>query len=116
MLLASGTRNTFSYDADGKRFRKDDSTGTSKFVWDMENILVETDSADVTQVVHSLAPELYGNLVSQYRGGNTNYFHFDGLGSTDRLANSLASVTDNYMYEAFGKTRSSSGTTINQFR
>src|SRR5207244_1123523 len=85
VLLSSGMRNTFSYDGEGKRFRKDDSTGITKFVWDLENILVETDGSDVTQAIYSLGLALYGNLVSQRRGTTSQYFHFDALGSTDRL-------------------------------
>jgi RHS repeat-associated protein len=88
----------------------------SKFLWDLENILLETDASDITQVVYSLAPELFGNLVSQYRGGATNFFHFDALGSTDRLTSADGSVTDNYFYEAFGNLRSSSGASVNPFK
>lgn len=88
VLLASGARNTFSYDAIGKRTRNDDSSGTSKFVWDVENILLETNSGDVTQVIYTLEPVIYGNLVSQHRGATTTFFHFDALGSTDRLTTS----------------------------
>src|SRR5439155_18344532 len=116
VLLSTGTRNTFSYDGDGKRFRKDDSSGTTKFVWDFENILVETDGSDVTQAVYSLGLSLHGDLVSQRRSTTSQYFHFDGLGSTDRLTDSTGTtVTDNYVYQAFGSIKSSSGTSLNPF-
>jgi RHS repeat-associated protein len=78
--------------------------------------LLETNVSDATQVVYSQEPAAYGNLISQYRGGSTNFFHFDGLGSTDRLSNNTPAVTDSFIYEAFGKVRSSSGSTSNNFK
>src|SRR5262249_7691130 len=81
------------------------------------NILVETDGSDVTQAIYSLGLALYGNLVSQRRGTASQYFHFDGLGSTDRLTDSTGTtVTDNYVYQAFGSIKSNSGTSVNPFR
>ncbi len=116
VILPSGTRNTFAYDADGKRVKKEDSSGTSKFIWDAENILVETNATDVIQAVYSQEPVVYGNLISQYRSAATGFFHFDALGSTDRLTDSSGTVSDNYVYEAFGVIKSSSGSTTNQFK
>jgi RHS repeat-associated protein len=46
----------------------------------------------------------------------TKYYLFDGLGSTDRLTDASANVTDNYIYQAFGTIVASSGTTVNAFR
>ncbi|MBI3461750.1 MAG: hypothetical protein HY000_01625, partial [Planctomycetes bacterium] len=116
VMLPTGTRNTFSYDADGKRVKKDDSAGTSKFLWDLENILLETDSSDLTQAIYTLEPHLYGNLISQYRSATSSFFHFEALGSTDRLTNGTGSVTDSYGYKAFGNINVSSGVTINPFK
>ena len=39
-----------------------------------------------------------------------------GLGSTDRLTDTSASVTDSYIYQAFGSIRASTGTSANPFR
>src|SRR5262249_15278242 len=41
VVLPGGLRNTMQYDGDGRRVRKDDSTGTAKFLWDGQNILLE---------------------------------------------------------------------------
>jgi RHS repeat-associated protein len=46
----------------------------------------------------------------------TQYYHFDGLGSTDRITNSSGIVVVNYAYYAFGATKSSAGSTTNSFR
>ena len=108
--------NTMTYRADGLRVEKEDSTGTSKFIWDGSNILLETDGNDATQAVYTLQPLEYGNLLSQYRSGSlSSYYHFDGLGSTDRLTNTAEAETDSYCYAAFGELLGSSGNTVNPF-
>jgi RHS repeat-associated protein len=55
-------------------------------------------------------------LFSQHRSGATQYLLFDGLGSTDRLTDGSAVVTDSYIYKAFGLLQASSGTTTNAFK
>jgi RHS repeat-associated protein len=115
-VLPTGTINTFQYDTEGLRIRRDDSTGTRKGVWDLQNLLLETDQSDVTQVIYTQEPAFYGNLLSQFRGTATNYYHFQGLGSTDRLTDGTAAVTDSYLYEAYGAIRGSTGATVNPLR
>lgn len=104
------------YDGDGKRVKKQDSTGTTKEIWDSENVLEETDGSDATQAVYTLGLAMYGDVLSQRRGGTTQFFHFDAMGSTNQLSNISAMVTDSYLYKAFGITVISSGTTANPFR
>jgi RHS repeat-associated protein len=116
VVLPAGTRNTFVYDADGKRVQKQDSTGTTKPIWDLFTILEETDSGDTTQVVYTQAPTRYGELVSQLRAGAAQFYLFDGLGSVDRLTDTTPTVTDSYVYQAFGNIQTSSGSSINPFR
>ena len=49
--------DTFTYNGDGQRVQKLDSTGTTKHIWDGENILLETDGSNVIQVVYTLKPD-----------------------------------------------------------
>jgi RHS repeat-associated protein len=114
--LPTGVRNTMAYDPDGLRVKLEDSTGTKKFLWDQQNYLLETDGADLTQVVYTQEPSVYGNLISQRRAGSTKYHHFDALGSTTELTDSAQAVTDSYLYRAFGELLAASGTTVNPFR
>jgi YD repeat-containing protein len=115
-LLPTGIRNTFTYNADGQRVQKVDSSGTIKYIWDLENDLRETDQNDVKQVIYTLEPKTYGKIVSQLRGGTASYAVFDGLASTDQLTDSSGAVTDSYTYQALGVLHSGSGTTLNSFR
>lgn len=76
-----------------------------------------TDQSDATQVVYTLEPQQFGNLLSQLRAATPRFYLFDGLGSTDRLAdNTGLMVTDTYLYDGFGNIRFSSGVTANAFR
>ena len=56
----------------------------TKYLWDGDNILAETDGSDTVTTVYTNEPQQYGNLISQRSGTTTSYFHFDALGSTRR--------------------------------
>ncbi|MFO0945278.1 MAG: RHS repeat-associated core domain-containing protein [Planctomycetota bacterium] len=96
------------YDADGRRFRERFAIGATeqyvrKHVWDQENVLYETNGSNVLQVAYTLEPALYGNLISQRYAGNSRYYHFDALGSTRQLTDSLAAILSAYDYKAYGE-------------
>jgi len=114
--LPSSAISTFTYKSDGLRVQKEDSAGTTKFIWDGQNVLLETDGDGDTVAAYTLAPANFGMLLAQRRGGATKFFHFDALGSTDRLTNAAQAVSDSYLYEAFGKVIASSGSTANPFK
>jgi len=113
--LPTGIVDTLTYNGDGQRVQKQDSTGTTRHLWDGQNILVETDGSNIIQVVYTLQPVVYGNVISQRRSGTTAFYLFDGLGSTTQLASSAGSVTDSYLYDSFGNILTS-GTTTNPFQ
>ena len=73
-------------------------------------------ASNIIQVVYTLQPKLYGDLISQWRGGIGSFYLYDGLGSTIQLANSTGSVTDSYLYDSFGNILLASGSTLNPFR
>jgi RHS repeat-associated protein len=119
VLLPDTTRVTYTYNGNHQRVRKDAAGGTRKYVYNLENLLTETDVSNVTQAVYTLEPVQYGNLVSQRQlvgaSWNAIYYHYDALGSTDSLSDSMAVVSDTYTYTAFGKLQASTGTTTNLF-
>ena len=65
--LPAGTTTTNTFRAGGLRTQKDDSSGTTKFIYDGENYLAETDEIDVTQSVSTNEPQQFGKLISQRR-------------------------------------------------
>jgi RHS repeat-associated protein len=112
----SSVINTMVYRADGLRVEKQDSSGISRFIWDSQNILLETDGDNASTCLYTLKPLAYGNLISQHRSDASHFYHFDALGSTQQLTDSSQSVTDGYLYEGHGKLLIASGTTVNPFR
>ena len=61
--LPDNTLNTMTYDGDGKRRSYEDSAALRKFIWDGENILWQTDSANSAVVHYTHRPQTYGELV-----------------------------------------------------
>jgi len=110
-----GVVNTFTLDGEGKRRRLEDSAGLRNLLWDRENIVVETDSNQATVARYTLAPQLYGELVSQRRAGATSFHHFDALGSTSKLTDASQSPLAAYLYRAFGQQSILSGSSANPF-
>lgn len=105
---------TDTYTAGGQRTAKDVDGTETKFIWDDKNILLETDSGDTTQVVSTLEPLKYGNVISERRKDGAvwtpSYFQFDALGSTRNLTISDETVTDTWLYDAWGNIVSHTGT------
>jgi len=77
---------------------------------------METDGSDNTQARYTLAPFGYGDLVSQRRGDDSRFFHFDAIGTTRALTEADQAVTDSYIHRAFGTYVSTTGDTLNYFR
>jgi RHS repeat-associated protein len=112
----TGTDNQMSYNADGLRVKRYDSGGWKYFVWDLRNVLLETNTLWATQARYTLQPEVFGNLLSQRRGATSHFFHFDALGSTVALTTAGQALSDAYRYKAYGEPLSQSGWTQNPFR
>ncbi len=90
----------------------------TNYVWDVENdsYLMETDGSDNTTVAYTSEPVQYGRVIFQHRDGETNYYHFDVQGSTRQITNAATVVTDTQLYDSFGLSLSTSGTTVNNLR
>jgi len=102
----------FGYDGDGNRVTKKKSGTTTCYLVDDRNpsgyvqVLEElTVSGSVTKVYN------YGlTLISQQvPGTSTNYFGYDGHGSTRFLTGLNGAITDTYTYDAFGSLIAQTG-------
>ncbi|MCA9091304.1 MAG: RHS repeat protein, partial [Planctomycetaceae bacterium] len=120
IVLPSGVRNTMAYDSDGLRVQVDNSAGTTKFVYNNQQYLLETDGSNILTAVYTQQPGNYSNLTSQYRFNGSlwlpSYSHYDSLGSTAALTDADETVTDTYIYDAWGERLNSTGATINPFQ
>jgi RHS repeat-associated protein len=83
------------------------------FFWDplSDNILQERNETGAVTAEYTTEPGLYGNVISQNRGGAESQFHYDAQGSTLAVTNDNQQVTDTRAYAAFGETTESTGET-----
>ncbi len=118
-MLTHGSLS-LTYDGDGNRVSETVGGTTTKFLVDDRNptglpqVLDEVVSGSVTSTY------AYGlNRISENQQINgtwtPSFYGYDGHGNVRFLANSAATVTDMYQYDAFGMPVASSGTTANQF-
>ncbi len=106
-------RNT--YDADGIR--------TSQIVAGDETRFLVDSVHPYAQVMLEYRPgglvvasyEHSNMLISQTRAGVKSFYLVDGLGSTRALTDISGVVTDRYLYDAFGRTISQNGSTVNSY-
>lgn len=113
---ASGALSTFAYDATGLRRTKQDASGTTRFLWDGQTLLLEADAGGTTQAHYSAAPGGYGPLVAQRRGTTSRFYHPTDLGTIENLTDASGNVTDTYVLDAWGVQVASSGSTTNPHR
>ena len=127
--------DTYSYDYDNRMVSVSTPTSNIDYAYDVNGIRmqqivdgVETNflvdpNRDYAQVLEErnasntvVVRYVYGDdLISQIRGSATNYYHYDGLGSTRALTDNAETITDTYHYDAFGLEISRTGTTENNY-
>jgi RHS repeat-associated protein len=85
----------------------------TNFFWDplADNILQERDENGVVTAEYTTEPGLYGNVISQNRGGVESQFHFDAIGSTVAVTDTNQQVTATRAYTGFGEVADSTGET-----
>jgi RHS repeat-associated protein len=112
--LNDGVTLTFTYDGDGVRKSLTNGSLTTRFIHDFDGltVLAETDGNGNTTATYT-----HGlGLISQRRGSTTSYYHADLLGTTRQMTNSSQTVTDSYVFDAWGNALSSTGSTANPYR
>jgi RHS repeat-associated protein len=87
----------------------------TNFLWDGENLLNEYSDLGTSVAHYVTEPHPYGNVISQARGDQSGYFHYDALGSTMELTVESATISDTRRYSSFGSTVEQSGSTILPF-
>ena len=129
--IASGTI-TLSYDTGGLRRSRQDASTTRKYVWDGQNLLVETDGDGTTVAEYTfpdptglevaavggwvIADGRYGWNISQRRGATSRWYHGSVLGTVDVVTDASGGTTDTRVFDSWGLQVASSGTTTNPFR
>lgn len=107
------TVTTYAYNGDGLRVEKDDGVTVTRYIHDGSNLLQETDDSNVTEAEYTYTPQPHGDFVSQHRAGDSSFYHVDGIKNVRALTDALGVETDDYQFDAWGKTVSSTGSTDN---
>ncbi len=111
---------TFKYDPFGRRIEKNVSTMENGspttysyvYVYDNEDIILEIENktqngtATTTTTAYTHGPGIDEPL-SLARGGQTYYYHADGLGSITSMTDSTQAVVNRYAYDSFGAIKKS---------
>jgi RHS repeat-associated protein len=114
-LPGSGGSVTFAYDPFGRRIKKVSSSGTSIFAYDGDNLVEETNASGVAVARYSQGLNIDEPL-AMLRGGATNFYNADGLGSITSLSNATGSLAQTYTFDSFGMQLASSGLLTNPFQ
>lgn len=88
----------------------------TKYVWDGDNILYETDDTNAVTAEYTYSPERYGRLIAETRDGVTYMHYYDAQGSTVGVTDDIGAVTDTFAYTAWGEESARTGTTPTPFR
>ncbi|MEW8150669.1 MAG: polymorphic toxin-type HINT domain-containing protein [Candidatus Thiodiazotropha endolucinida] len=112
-VVQGGNTTEYGYNPNGIRSSKRENGVTTRYIVDENRdyaqVLIEDDGT--VQVSYT-----YGDdLISQDRSGEIHYYHYDGLGSTRSLTDSLGNLANTYDYEAFGGVLSQTGTIENRY-
>jgi len=113
------TPNTFAYNGLGQRVQKVDSTGTTKYLWDGLNIILELDANNAIQrrYTHGHADiEGVASLIDVEDSQGDHYFyHFDQVGGVHNLTDESQSVAQYYDYSPYGRMLKETGSAPNPF-
>ena len=101
-LLATATFDsktlTNTWDADKNRVGFTVNSTNHTFVYDISAGIPAVIQEDGIYYIREPA----GELIARLDGPNMSYYHFDQLGSTRLLTNTVGTVTDEYTYDAYG--------------
>ncbi len=111
----SSETSSYTYDAFNRRVSKTVNGVTTYFINDGDREVEERNAAGVLQ-----ADYVYGEgideVLSMTRGGQTYYYHYDGLGSVTELTKATGEVVENYTYDPYGTPSITASTIGNPYR
>lgn len=113
-LPSGGGIVSFKYDPFGRRIQKSSSSGITSYLYDGDGLLEELDGTGTAVARYAQGPSV-DEPFTMVRGGATNNYNFDGLGSITSLASTTGSVTQTYTFDTFGKRTATNGSITNPF-
>jgi hypothetical protein len=98
-LTAYGSLLSATYNGDGLRAVKTDSTGTTYYLYDGDKPLVEENSAGAVTATNTFGAN---GLVSRNAGGSSIFYTFDDQGNVAQRLDSSQNVLTSDLYDSFG--------------
>ncbi len=115
-VLTDG-RTTYTYNGEGKRLTKVNSSGTIKYLYDQAKVAIERDVSNNNLATYTHeGGGLFYDLISVERSNSDYWYLFDGLGSVTEMVDSNEDTQNSYRYEAFGQIKSSSENVTNYYK
>ncbi len=118
-LLTTAGSSSMAWDGAGNRVsftKPTDQSNPYTFIYDVTAgipaIIEETHNGSSVYYVR----EPSGALIARIAGDQTRYYHFDDLGSTMFLTGNAGTITDKYIYDAWGNVTSHSGGTSQPYQ
>lgn len=113
-----GTTSEYVYDGVGKRIMSTEESEVAKYLYDGLNAIIERNLSGDTTAYYARGLDYgggIGSIISAVRGGNTSYYHYDGLGNVANLTDSAAKTIQSYAYDAFGNILTQKGLVQNPY-
>jgi RHS repeat-associated protein len=111
-LTNGATTASYAYNGDGVRIQRTVDSTTTSYLQDLASglpvVLSETTGATTSRYV-------YGADLIALVESTPSYYHADGLGSTRAITDASGLSTDQYAYDAFGASRSHTGSSATSF-
>jgi RHS repeat-associated protein len=92
---------SYIYDGLGRRVAKNINGVITKYIYDQEDILLESDDNDNILARYTHGPGI-DEPISMNRDGQSYYYVADGLRSIVKLVDTVGTVVNNYVYDSFG--------------
>jgi RHS repeat-associated protein len=105
---------TYTYDGLGRRVEKNANGTITRYVHDLEDILFEYDGFNNITARYTHGPGI-DDLIGMERGGQSFFYHTDGLGSITQITDSSKQTVASYGYDAFGNITSKEGSLTNPY-
>ena len=107
--VTNGTTANYKYDGLGRRVEKEVNDGAttkvSRHIYDNKDILLELDGSNNITARYTHGPGIDEPLIME-KGGQSFFYHADGLGSITEITNSSGAVAQRYTYSSFGTIES----------
>lgn len=101
--LPDATTATYRYDALGRRIEKDVDGTITRYVYDLEDILVEYDGKNIAIRAYTHGPGIDEPLsLRDIDAAESFFYHTDHLGSIRAMGDTAGLVVQEYRYTSFG--------------